>query len=109
MQARQDALASAIAARQDDLARDLANRAEVLENTRFVRQLATSNGKAPMPFANINLDGAELGGLSLGCSEGRHVGCADFSKANLHEANLTQTAAPISETPVAWRQGKELS
>ena len=40
LQTRQDALASAIADRQDRLARDLANQAEVLENTRFVRQLA---------------------------------------------------------------------
>ena len=45
LQARQDALASAIADRQDELARDLANHAEVLENTRFVRQIATSRGR----------------------------------------------------------------
>jgi predicted negative regulator of RcsB-dependent stress response len=37
---RQNDLAKAIADHQDDLAQDLANQAEVLENTRFVRQLA---------------------------------------------------------------------
>ena len=73
--ARQDALASAIAARQDDLARDLANQAEVLENTRFVRQIATSTGKTPKPFTSINLRGAEHGGLNLGCTNmGRQDG-----------------------------------
>ena len=64
--ARQDVLAKSIADRQDDLARDLANQAEVLENTRFVRQIATSKGKTPKPFASINLRGAQLGGLPSG-------------------------------------------
>jgi uncharacterized protein YjbI with pentapeptide repeats len=89
LQARQDALASAIADRQDRLARDLANQAEVLENTRFVRSIATSGGQRPKPFASINLGGAELGGLFLGCNNSRGGGCADFSKADLQEANLT--------------------
>lgn len=89
LQARQDALASAIADRQDDLARDLANQAEVLENTRFLRQQATSTEKTPKPFANMNLIGAELGGLYLSCSEVfPELGCADFRKADLREANL---------------------
>ena len=89
---RQDDLAKAIADRQDDLARDLANQAEVLENTRFVRQIATSEGDTPKPFASINLRGAELGGLHLRCTElRRHLGCADFSNADLGEANLAFT------------------
>jgi uncharacterized protein YjbI with pentapeptide repeats len=103
LQARQDALASAIANRQDELAkaiadrqdglsRDLANQAEVLENTRFVRQIATSKGDTPKPFASINLSGAELGGLSLACTDlRRRLGCPDFLKADLHEANLDST------------------
>jgi uncharacterized protein YjbI with pentapeptide repeats len=91
LQARQDALASAIADRQDDLAQDLANHAEVLENTRLVRQIATSGGWRWKPFASINLGGAELGGLQLPCVR-RHVRCADFLKADLHEANLDRTA-----------------
>jgi hypothetical protein len=62
---RQDDLAKTIAERQDQLAQDLANQAEVLENTRFVRQIATSEGDTPKPFARINLRGAQLGGLSL--------------------------------------------
>jgi uncharacterized protein YjbI with pentapeptide repeats len=92
LQTRQDALASAIADRQDRLARDLANQAEVLENTRFVRQLATSKGEVLKPFASINLWGAELGGLDLSCTDlSRHLGCADFTKADVREANLTLT------------------
>jgi uncharacterized protein YjbI with pentapeptide repeats len=92
LQARQDALATAIAQRQDDLARNLANQAEVLENTRFVRQLAMSKEETPKPFASINLRGAELGGLHLGCKRRPLTGlsgCADFQKADLQEANLT--------------------
>jgi uncharacterized protein YjbI with pentapeptide repeats len=74
------------------LARDLANQAEVLENTRFVRSIATSGGARPKPFASINLRGAELGGLNLGCTDMRRLdGCADFSNADLREANLTST------------------
>jgi hypothetical protein len=90
LQARQDDLAKSIANRQDDLARDLANHAEVLENTRFVREIGTSGGWRWKPFADINLGGAELGGLTLICAR-RHVGCADFFKADLHEANLDRT------------------
>jgi uncharacterized protein YjbI with pentapeptide repeats len=92
LQARQDKLSSAIADRQDALARDLANQAEVLENTRFVRQIATSKGKTKKPFASINLRGAELGGLDLRCMNTvEHVGCADFTKADLGEADLRLT------------------
>jgi hypothetical protein len=66
LQAPQDDLAKSIADRQDSLARDLASQAEVLENTQFVRQLATSRGKAPKPFAYINLHDAQLAGIELG-------------------------------------------
>jgi uncharacterized protein YjbI with pentapeptide repeats len=86
---RQDGLAKAIADHQDDLARDLANQAEVLENTRFVRSIATSKEETPKPFASINLHGGELGGLNLGCNPRTLLGCADFRKADLQEANLT--------------------
>jgi uncharacterized protein YjbI with pentapeptide repeats len=67
----------------------LANQAEVLENTRFVRSIATSKEETPKPFASINLHGAELGGLNLGCNPRTLLGCADFRKADLQEANLT--------------------
>lgn len=90
--ARQDDLAKSIADRQDDLARDLANQAEVLENTRFVRSIATSEEETPKPFASINLHGAELGGLDLGCRPRPRLGCADFRKADLQEANLASFA-----------------
>ncbi len=86
---RQNDLAKAIADHQDDLAQDLANQAEVLENTRFVRSIATSKEETPKPFASINLRGAELGGLGLGCNPRTLMGCADFRIADLREANLT--------------------
>jgi uncharacterized protein YjbI with pentapeptide repeats len=93
---RQNGLAKAIADRQDHLAQDLANQAEVLENTRFVRQLATAEGgEMPKPFASINLRGAELDGLYLGCKRRPLTGlsgCADFRNADLQEANLTRAA-----------------
>jgi uncharacterized protein YjbI with pentapeptide repeats len=89
LEARQDRLTSATADRQDRLSRDLANQAEVLENTRFVRSIATSKEETPKPFASINLRGAELGGLELGCNPRTPLGCADFRKADLQEANLT--------------------
>jgi uncharacterized protein YjbI with pentapeptide repeats len=89
LEARQDRLTSAIADRQDRLSRDLANQAEVLENTRFVRSITTSKEETPKPFASINLRGAELGGLELGCNPSTLLGCADFRKADLQEANLT--------------------
>ena len=106
-----DDLAKSIADRQDALASDLANQAEVLENTRFVRQIATSKGETPKPFASINLRGAELGGLYLECKRrpiaalwvrrlpkcqsagGRphptSFSGADFNDADLRKANLT--------------------
>src|SRR5215217_2679675 len=50
---RQNDLETLIANGQDDLARDLANQAEVLENTRFVRQVGMSGGWRWKPFANM--------------------------------------------------------
>ena len=62
------------------------------ENTRFVRQIATTKGETLKPFAIFNLSGAQLMGLSLPCTDVRHrVGCADFRNADLREANLTST------------------
>ena len=65
---RQEDLAKAIAERQDGLARDLAHQAEVLENTRFVRQVATSGGWRWKPFTSINLGGAQLGDSTFSAS-----------------------------------------
>jgi hypothetical protein len=70
----------------------LINQAEVLENTRFVRQIAMSKEETLKPFPSINLRGAELGALDLGCTTMRRgLGCADFTRADLQEANLTST------------------
>jgi uncharacterized protein YjbI with pentapeptide repeats len=103
---RQNDLANTIAERQDQLGQDLANQAEVLENTRFVRQIATTKGKTPKPFASINLSGAQLVGLSLPCTDVSHrVGCADFRNADLREANLRSTdlvRADLSYADLRW-------
>ena len=47
----------AIADHQDDLAQDLANQAEVLENTRFVRQIATSKEEDEEAFRQHQSEG----------------------------------------------------
>jgi uncharacterized protein YjbI with pentapeptide repeats len=102
-----------IADRQDGLARDLANQAEVLENTRFVRQIATSRGRTPKPFASMNLSGAQLGGLLLICADMRlHRGCADFSKADLHEADLRRAdlrEADLYKADLHWASFRRAS
>ena len=86
---RQDALQSHLADRQDTLARELATQAQVLENTRFVRQVAIAPDAVAKPFGGLDLTEAQLTGLPLGCTnlEGRQ-GCADFRRAHLSGANL---------------------
>jgi uncharacterized protein YjbI with pentapeptide repeats len=77
-----------IAARQNELASDLADRAEVLENVRFIRQVQ-ADGSALKPFAGLSLTSASLGGLSLPCENlAERQGCADFTGANLSHADL---------------------
>jgi uncharacterized protein YjbI with pentapeptide repeats len=64
----------------------------VLENTRSSGRSPRPWEKTPKPFENINLSGAELGGLFLPCADLRHrVGGASFARADLHEANLRDT------------------
>ena len=55
---------SRLAARQDRVARDLANRAEVLENLRFVRSTLTA-GLSLKPFAGLDLRGARWASAGL--------------------------------------------
>jgi hypothetical protein len=85
---RQNQLASDIAENQDQAARDLATANEVLENTRFVRQVVIDNAAAK-PFSRLNLAGASLGGLDLACENlDPPTGCADLTGADLHGAGL---------------------
>jgi uncharacterized protein YjbI with pentapeptide repeats len=83
----QDQLARDLATAQDQLARDLANAGEIQENLRFVRQVAISDTPVK-PFSGLNLNGAVLAGLDLGCAT-PPTGCTDLSGANLEGADLS--------------------
>jgi hypothetical protein len=84
----QDQLARDLATAQDQLARDLANAGEIQENLRFVRQVAISDTPVK-PFSGLNLNGAVLGGLDLGCAGPPRTSCTDLSVANLTSADLS--------------------
>jgi hypothetical protein len=76
-----------------------ADRGEVLENTRFVRQVAIDHS-AIKPFSGLRLEGSSLGGLDLGCRgvgpkvlnpEGVHGECRPGSQADFSNADLRRT------------------
>jgi uncharacterized protein YjbI with pentapeptide repeats len=103
----QNQLARDIAENQDQAARGLATSNEILENTRFVRQVVIDNAAAK-PFAGLNLAGAALNGLDLACEDlaaDPPTGCADLRGADLSGAHLTgmcydhNTMWPIGFTP----------
>ena len=64
-----------------------------LENLRFVREVALGSSDV-MPFRGLDLVGANLSGLRLGCRDKERVeGCksaADFQGALLQGANLSE-------------------
>jgi hypothetical protein len=57
-----------IADRQDNLAQQLGDASEVQENTRFIRQVDIENAY-DKPFRSLNLRGATLSRLGLGCAD----------------------------------------
>lgn len=70
-------------------------RAELRENTAFVRQAVMDPNVKLKPFRRMNLKGAKLGGLPLGCPAGVKPqridqGCADLREADLRGADLSQ-------------------
>lgn len=79
----------------------LDQRAESSENTRFVRQ-AVIDRATTKPFIELNLRGASLAGLDLGCTDPEaaaaaafaedriEAGCANFKGAELESANLNR-------------------
>jgi uncharacterized protein YjbI with pentapeptide repeats len=67
----------------------ITSRQEVLENTRFVREVALDPQARALPFADLRLTGAQLAGLALGCRPGPADNCADLSGADLSGANLS--------------------
>lgn len=74
-------------ARQEALTTTLADRSEITENLRFVRQ-AVIDGSELKPFAGLDLRRAHLRGLNLACREPAGRDCADFADAILVGANL---------------------
>ena len=72
------------------LAEEQNDQAEVLENTRFVREAAMS-GASLLPFQSIFLRGAKLAGLPLGCegqNQAEQRACANLTGADLTGADL---------------------
>ncbi len=70
-----------------------ADRQEVLENVRFVRDRA-SDGLGLKPFAGLDLQDSFLAGLDLGCTanaQSEPARCADFRDADLTSAYLAGT------------------
>lgn len=103
---RRETRAIAIASQQD-------NTAEMLENSRFVRQsvMDTNNLK---PFAGLYLKGASLNGLPLGCPAGAKPrspqdGCANFADADLQGAYLVNADLRGSYMPEANMAYAQLS
>jgi hypothetical protein len=97
-------LESAIAERQQQQADDLARRAEVLENVRFVRE-ATLTGSRKI-YAGMDLASGDFSGLDLSCPQGesddklkvqvarlrdKARNCADLSFAKLRGAAFSGT------------------
>jgi uncharacterized protein YjbI with pentapeptide repeats len=106
----QDRLARELANNQDRLARELADSGEVLENTRFVRQVA-SDDAVEKPFQGLNLSGATLSGLSLECEPGTPTpeACrANFFDADLSEAKLSESGLSGADLSNANLSGADL-
>jgi len=83
---------SRIAERQETLEVGRFAQQESLENTRFVRQVVI-DGADSKPFRGLNLAGAQLPGLDLGCQAGNSgdLGCTDLAFADLTGADLSGT------------------
>lgn len=82
------ALDNRLAMRQEAAEAARAHRAEVLENTRFVRERA-GDSSSQKPFSGLNLRGASLEALDLGCQEEGGPTCAVFDRADLSDAALS--------------------
>lgn len=77
-----------IAGRQEQLEQRRFEQAEVLENMRFVRDRAAEPGGLK-PFTRLNLSGADLARLPLGCPpDDERANCAQMDYADLSGANL---------------------
>ncbi|MBD5784616.1 pentapeptide repeat-containing protein [Cellulosimicrobium terreum] len=79
------------AAREESLAAQAELAAEQRDDLRFVREIASAPIGAARPFARLDLTGASLAGLPLGCTERGDVDCASFVNSTLVATNLVGT------------------
>jgi uncharacterized protein YjbI with pentapeptide repeats len=78
-------IAGAVLLAERNRTMELANQVEVLENTRFARQLAIEVPSGPKPLTRVNLAGAPLNSLNLTRADLRQ---ANLTGADLREAKL---------------------
>jgi uncharacterized protein YjbI with pentapeptide repeats len=71
--------------RDHQISRDENDRAERLENLRFVRARSTSDSNLERPFYGLDLAGLNLAGLEL---PGANLGESNLSETNLLQTNL---------------------
>lgn len=92
-------LEARISSQQTALDDSRAQQQEVLENTRFIREVVLNPDARVQPFQRLNLAGASLAGLDLDCRTKEDVAkvqivagggdsCANLSYANLVNADL---------------------
>mgnify|MGYP003591019625 FL=1 len=100
-------LENRIAHQQQAIEAQRADRAEVLENTRFVREVAINPDVSSLPFSGLNLRESELSGLDLSCR--RDGNCASLVIADLSKAKLFFTDLSGANLSGARLTGAKLS
>jgi uncharacterized protein YjbI with pentapeptide repeats len=79
-----------IATRQERAENSRAELQEALENIRFVRE-RSGDPASIKPFGAIQLSGANLSGLDLGCETRPATNCATFENAKMQDVILART------------------
>ncbi|MFK5691092.1 pentapeptide repeat-containing protein [Ornithinimicrobium sp. LYQ92] len=74
--------------RQETYQRALVEEQAISENVSFVRSVAVQEARTK-PFRRLNLTGADLGGLRLGCQPSSQGMCQAGTRADLDGSNLT--------------------
>jgi uncharacterized protein YjbI with pentapeptide repeats len=97
-----------ISARQEAAEERRAERQEILENLRFVRD-RSADPSSFKPFQGINLHAADLHGLNLGCPDRESQSCARFRYANMVEINFQLADLSNADLAYADLSGADLS